>query len=1470
MSGSGSDSGGNSGPTTPATDDPLGAVVESFLDRFRRGERPALTELVARHPDLAGRIRELIPALVELEQLGAASADLGESRGTPSGTAWAGVDSAALPDRLGDYAILRPIGGGGMGMVYEAEHTSLRNRVALKVMHPRFRADPRYLRRFHDEARLAAGLHHTNIVSVFDYGEQAGVCYYAMQFIQGQPLDRILADIARLREAERADGHGGSRTTPVGPDEGPPIDASAPVRGLLTGVYAVAPGDIPTTAVGVAVDHPAPPDGPTDLMDPAAAAPADPEAPAAGSSLGSSSLSGSAAPRYHREIARVAAQVADALDYAHHRGVVHRDVKPSNLLLDALGNVWVTDFGLARLEEGEGITQSRELVGTLRYMAPERLRGKSDRRGDVYSLGATLYELVTLQPPFDADDQVRLMEQIREESPPPPRQHDPSVPRDLETIILKALAKDPRDRFATAGELADELRRFVEGRPIRSRPISAAERFVRWCRRDPWLARATIAAAVLAVALAVGSTWAALVFRGQVRQIKDQRDQIGRALGKLTRADQATRRNLFDALAAQARSSRFSRRPGQRFGSLAALHRAADLARELELPPEEFDRLRDEAIACLALPDVEAVGRPLGEPAQVWTIFDRGMTRYAQRFRDGTIVVRSAVGDRELARFRAHGDRDFWVFTFSPDGRFLASSDSPSQALRVWDIDRGTLAVEDPGPVEQTVQFRPDGRRIFVPRQGRLHEYDLESRRLFRTWPGRASQIAAHPDGKRIAAVDNTTRPPTCQILGEGSDRPIRSFSLRAPTYFLTWSPDGRTLVTAGDDYKLDVWDAVAGIHRATLEGHVNHGLLAAFHPSGALLASDGWEKRLRLWDPILSRPVLSLPGASPVVFRPDGRIVVDLDHRLTTYRVNAALEYRALAFASAEVPDYADPSVRHDGRLLAVGTNRGAVIWDLARGTELAFLAIGNSWHVKFDPAGDLVTSGDVGVQRWAVRINPDSGTCRIGPPRALPLPATHGGLDMDRSGRIVAVANRRFAQVAVPGRSFPVGPLDDCRSVAVSPDGQWLATGSHVASRGAQVWRIADGRKVKELPIDGGTSVSFSPDGRWLAAGYPRLKLWEVGTWKENTRIGDAGRFFSPDGRIMAVVEPDQSLRLVEVETGHTLARLEGPDGCTVKEMTFSPDGSRLAVTTDEPPSARVWDLRAIRRKLAERGLDWQAPAYPSPDPADPTLPSLSPAEVDYGALAGHIEDFLAPRETLIRRYTDRLARDPRDFEAYHHRAHALAGLGRYREAVADLSRAIALRPGDGHLHALRGAIHRQILRDHEAAVADFEAALASPEDAGASRLSLAQACNDRAWELANAPARSRDVERALWLVRRSLKLEPGENTTLNTLGVVLYRAGRYDEAIEALERSLAAGRGQLDAFDLYFLAMAHHRLGHREPARACFNQAIRWVERQTNLDPGYSRELAGFRAEAESVLAGPPVPVQALPGEVFTRGR
>jgi WD40 repeat protein/tetratricopeptide (TPR) repeat protein len=1171
-------------------------------------------------------------------------------------------------------------------------------------------------------------------------------------------------------------------------------------------------------------------------------------------------------------VARLGAQVAEALAHAHKRSVLHRDIKPSNLLLDAIGNVWVTDFGLAKFEEGEDLSRSQDVVGTLRYMAPERFRGVSDRRCDLYALGATLYELLTLRPAFESHDRLRLIDQVINEPPTPPRQLDRSIPRDLETIVLKALAKEPKDRFGTAEEMRDELRRFLENRPIHSRPIPPYERFWRWCKRNPKLAIANIAAALLTTMLAMVSTVAAWKYR-------EQRNVIGNNLTRITASDEGARRarteareELFNALLDRARAGRFSRRLGQRFNSLVAIEKAVVIGRELKLPPEKFEPLRDEAIACLALPDLRAVGRVITQPPNVIAAaFDSTPTRYALRFRNATISVRRVADDQEIAHFQARGVREIWIFGFSPDGRYLASTDSLGLALTVWDVDRQAVAVDDPGPVHWgAARFSPDSRCIVLVRDRQLLGYDLTTGQPSRRWPGNADRPAFRPDGAQIAVVDNGSNPPACRILEAESGRLVRAFPLRVPGENVAWSPDGRTLATASGhpDSKIDVWDAVTGVRRATLEGHDNGALLVSFHPAGTMLASNGWEERLRLWDPIQGRPLFSLSGRSCcfLEFSQDGRFVHQVADQLTTYQVEPALEYRTLAHASREPMDYAHPSIRHDGRILAVGSDQGAVLWDLARGTELAFLPIGNAWHLMFQPSGDLITSGDIGVQRWPVHLDRDRGEFRIGPPQRLPsLPVSHCGIDQDRSGRIVAVAAHRYSYIATPERTIRVGPLDDCRSVAVSPDGQWLATGSFQAV-GAQVWRVRDGTKAADLPTDAPTWVGFSPDGKWLVAGSPRLKLWEVGTWREETRITDVGISFSPDRRLVIVVDPSRILRLVEAETGRTLAQLESPDLSGVADITFSPDGSRLVVTTkDRPtPCVHVWDLRAIRKDLSRLRLDWDAPAYSEDDPANPKAPPLPALQVDYGPLDGHLQHYSESAESLLERYTARLKSDSNDADAYHHRAHALASLRRFPEAIADLDQAIRRRPDDAHLRDVRGRIHRG-LNQYEPAIADLEAALLMKSDQPQLQQNLALCCNNRAWELAKGPAPRHDLERSLTLARRAVELTPDEDTYLNTLAVVLYRTGRYAESIATLERSLAAGRGQSEDFDLFFLAMAHHRLGHQDQARDCYNRAVRRLGTQQGLSEQYVRELTAFRAEAEGVLslAGPGA---ELPADVF----
>jgi serine/threonine protein kinase/tetratricopeptide (TPR) repeat protein len=505
--------------------DPLGALAEEFVAAIRRGEKPTVEEYAARHPEQAEEIRDLFPAMLAMERLGAeagASAAIGEG---------------APPTELGGYRILRRIGEGGMGVVYEAVRTALLSHVALKVMHPRYRADATYLRRFHNEACSAAKLHHTNIVSVFDYGEQDGVCYYVMQYIPGQGLDLVLADLRRLRAPDE----------PWVQDRwGDAALIRTVSQGLVTGGFGVATGaplesTQPFTFDSVAGE---PDGGPAEDLAPQAPAPdVDPEPP----EPCSNSLVDQPEARYYREVARVGAQVAQALAYAHQRGVVHRDIKPSNLLIDARGNVWITDFGLAKFEESGDLSVSLEVVGTLRYMSPERLEGKSDPRCDIYSLGATLYELLTLRSAFHAGNQMALIDRIRHVPPKPLRQHDRRIPRDLETIVLKAMAKDPDDRFPNAQEMAAELGRFVEGRPIRSRRIPTSERFWRWCRRNPATAALIGVVGFLLVGGTIASTAAALWFN---RLVQSERAALLEADGRAAEARVVVDFFINDMLAA--------------------------------------------------------------------------------------------------------------------------------------------------------------------------------------------------------------------------------------------------------------------------------------------------------------------------------------------------------------------------------------------------------------------------------------------------------------------------------------------------------------------------------------------------------------------------------------------------------------------------------------------------------------------------------------------------------------------------------------------------------------------------------------------------------------------------------------------------------------------------------------------------------------------------------------------------------
>jgi serine/threonine protein kinase len=460
----------NQRDTSELPDDPrLMAAVQEYLKQLEAGQAPNRQEFLRRYPDLMGPLAQCLDGL-ELVHKAAVrkkpSAD-GAADGAPE------IGEALPANPLGDFQIIREIGRGGMGVVYEALQLSLGRSVALKVLPFAATFDSRHLDRFHREAKAAAQLHHTNIVPVYAVGVERGVHFYAMQLIEGQSLATLIHQIKRQETAKQetkgknpASGTGASEA--VGSATGP----------FLSGSLGAPPG-----AAAVETASPL--------------------------SLELTTHRSTQHAKFFHTVARFMVQAADAVEHAHQFGIVHRDIKPANLLVDVHNRLWITDFGLAQFHEDAGLTQTGDIMGTLRYMSPEQASGKKvlDHRTDIYSLGATLYELVTLESIFPGRNRQELLHQIINEEPRPPRSLETTIPVELETIILKSVSKSPADRYGSAQEFAADLQRYLDDKPILAKRPSTVERVRKWSRRHPAVVGAALVILFLSVVGLLVNNW---------------------------------------------------------------------------------------------------------------------------------------------------------------------------------------------------------------------------------------------------------------------------------------------------------------------------------------------------------------------------------------------------------------------------------------------------------------------------------------------------------------------------------------------------------------------------------------------------------------------------------------------------------------------------------------------------------------------------------------------------------------------------------------------------------------------------------------------------------------------------------------------------------------------------------------------------------------------------------------------------
>jgi WD40 repeat protein len=874
---------------------------------------------------------------------------------------------------------------------------------------------------------------------------------------------------------------------------------------------------------------------------------------------------------------RIGLALTTALEHLHKHGLIHRDIKPSNIIF-VNGLPKLADIGLVAT-----VDATCSYVGTEGYLPPE---GPGTPQADLYSLGKVLYEISTGKD--------------RRDFPELPLELDSSEEGkgvvEFNAVVVKACKPAARDRYKSASQMREDLLLLLAGKSVRR--THAME------RRLVLMTRIGVGAVAIMVL-------GAFPYYLAIKEAQRARQEAAHA----RQAEADGQEKLRRAYLAEAQAGRWSHRAGRRFESLNRLKQAAQIRPSLEL--------RNEAIACLALTDLRLARQWLEQAAGTPDFncdFDPNYGHYAINDSGGTVHVRRVEDGFEEAQFPGYGG-NFKATAFSPDGKLLLiACTQADDRIDLLEFDSHRPILRFSGKRFRAAGFSTDSRLLAISFNEPSNNFPI---RIFDLSLGREVASVSHmslpfmllfnPKQPNLLVTSDSS--PAVRVWDWREGRVIQT--LIHPNWItgVDWHPDGQTLATACADHQVYLWDLASGKKRAAMLGHEDAAVRVSFNSDGRFLVSRGRDGLLFLWDPITQRDVVSMPipGVSYHLSNAADRCAIWMGvGKLGLVEVEASDGYRVLRRDFEGDHRGIGCDFSPDGRRLVSTDPAGIYLWDLKTDKEIARAGEPTWEHgAVFSPDGaELLLDTRAGIERWRFDSgleNPSTNGFNVGSGRPICSPSDNGGAVFSRDRRTVAVATHdrlHVCDIATGQERCRLDPKYGSSYIfaALDTEGNLAATWFRSATN-VLVWDVSASKVVRSVPAHPYSHASFSPNGQWLAVGdEEELRVWDTHTWQAlyslpRVKVQFYGyHAFSPDSRVLALAISRGNVRLVEAASGQELATLEGPDRMDIRWMSFSIDGSQLAVVSGTG-LIQLWDLHFIRQELAAMALDWELPHLPSP---------------------------------------------------------------------------------------------------------------------------------------------------------------------------------------------------------------------------------------------------------------------------------